>query len=880
VIKQVFSDEGLTADQQVLDSFAASILAWLANPFSPHAIARWRSGTYRWVVVQKYLDNLIEWADSLFRQDTIESINEATQIYLLASAILGPRPRRLPAVNPVVRTFDELDVPALFGGLHEVEGFLPPPPQDPGPGDWEANPGAPAPVWWYFCVPPNDKLLAYWDTVADRLFKIRNCQNIEGVTRQLALFEPPIDPALLVKAKAAGLDLAAVIADAQSPIGPYRYRVLAARASEFCADVRALGAALLQAIEKNDAELLAQLRASHEVSLLKAIRDARQEQIREAEAQIEALKSQSRVVASRNVYYGTKQRVSGKERSHLDKLFRANVLMIASQASKLAASVLAAVPTIYTGTMFASRGGGEQWKQVPDIVGDALGLASSVFRNRAERQLIYAGYERRWEDWQFQTEQAWLEGMQINDQITAAEIRRDVARLELRNHDRQIEQAEAFELALRSKWSNDELFQWMSGQLSSVYFQSYKLAYDMAKQAERAMQYELLFDDSFVEYGHWDSLRKGLLAGERLQLDLRRMEASYLQKNVREFEVTKRVSLRLTDPTALLDLRELGRCTFAIPEVLFDLDHPGHYARRIKAVAVTIPAVVGPHTSLSAKLTLLEHRTRISTDTSGGYASEDPVNDGRFRLGYGPTTAIATSHGRGDTGLFQLDFRDDRWLPFEGAGAISRWRLQLPDSVRQFDYETISDVEIQIQYTARDGGDTLRDLVEDDLASTFNDALTAPNGPWQGPGMLMLSAKSSFAAAWERFLYPAEGEESEPLEIPITVDQFPYLVRARQPRVIGVRLIFLVEPGASGVFGGLSDSGATLTPPGAGAISFTGAGILADGEGATATTGAITAVAVGAGAWLFAPGTMTIESPDEVRDLIVLVDFDIASTGP
>jgi hypothetical protein len=26
----------------------------------------------------------------------------------------------------------------------------------------------------YFCIPRNDKLLGYWDTVADRLFKIRH----------------------------------------------------------------------------------------------------------------------------------------------------------------------------------------------------------------------------------------------------------------------------------------------------------------------------------------------------------------------------------------------------------------------------------------------------------------------------------------------------------------------------------------------------------------------------------------------------------------------------------------------------------------------------------------------------------------------------------
>jgi hypothetical protein len=59
--------------------------------------------------------------------------------------------------------------------------------------------------------------------------------------------------------------------------------------------------------------------------------------------------------------------------------------------------------------------------------------------------------------------------------------------------------------------------------------------------------------------------------------------------------------------------------------------------------------------------------------------------------------------------MFRLDFNDLRYLPFEGAGAISSWHLELPRVVRPFDYDTISDVIIQMSYTARDGGPTFRD---------------------------------------------------------------------------------------------------------------------------------------------------------------------------
>src|SRR4029079_7556520 len=86
----------------------------------------------------------------------------------------------------------------------------------------------------YFCVPGNEKLSEYWDTVEDRLFKIRHCMNIDGIERQLPLFEPPIDPALLVKATAAGLDIAAVLADLEAPLPLYRFNVMLQKAVELC----------------------------------------------------------------------------------------------------------------------------------------------------------------------------------------------------------------------------------------------------------------------------------------------------------------------------------------------------------------------------------------------------------------------------------------------------------------------------------------------------------------------------------------------------------------------------------------------------------------------------------------------------------------------
>lgn len=92
--------------------------------------------------------------------------------------------------------------------------------------------------------------------------------------------------------------------------------------------------------------------------------------------------------------------------------------------------------------------------------------------------------------------------------------------------------------------------------------------------------------------------RKGLLSGAVLYLDVKRTEMAYHENNKRELALAKHVSLRQLNPVALLTLKATGSCTVTIPEWLYDLDCPGHYMRRIKSVARSIPSVVGPYTSV------------------------------------------------------------------------------------------------------------------------------------------------------------------------------------------------------------------------------------------------------------------------------------------
>jgi hypothetical protein len=190
---------------------------------------------YMKAVVMKYIDNLLAWGDQLFRRDTIESINEATQLYILAAHILGKRPEEIPERTiPETQTFsslisEPLQLNAFATSLVEIEKFIFP---STAPNGSSAGGAASLGTMWLFCISKNDKLLGYWGTVADRLFKIRHCMNIDGVVRQLPIFDSPIDPALLVRAAAAGVDISSALSDLSTTLPHYRFNVMLQKATD------------------------------------------------------------------------------------------------------------------------------------------------------------------------------------------------------------------------------------------------------------------------------------------------------------------------------------------------------------------------------------------------------------------------------------------------------------------------------------------------------------------------------------------------------------------------------------------------------------------------------------------------------------------------
>ncbi|KAI0879545.1 hypothetical protein GGS24DRAFT_495560 [Hypoxylon argillaceum] len=198
-----------------------------------------------------------------------------------------------------------------------------------------------------------------------------------------------------------------------------------------------------------------------------------------------------------------------------------------------------------------------------------------------------------------------------------------------------------------------------------------------------------------------------------------------LDGTAHDYELTKEVPLRKVPPLALIELHANGT---------IELDPRG---------------AAGP--GLSWPL-LPQHQECTSEDTNitsrpasrtGSYYRQDPTNEDRFHTDSIPISSVAVSTGNHDSGVFELNSDGERYLPFEGAGVVSRWKLELPNPFRQFDYNSIADVLFTIQFTSLEGGAIWRD----EAAQSAHDFRANINKDIGNDGaFLLVNLSSNFAS--------------------------------------------------------------------------------------------------------------------------------------
>ncbi|MCH9686163.1 MAG: hypothetical protein K0V04_32320, partial [Deltaproteobacteria bacterium] len=314
------------------------------------------------------------------------------------------------------------------------------------------------------------------------------------------------------------------------------------------------------------------------------------------------------------------------------------------------------------------------------------------------------------------------------------------------------------------------------------------------------------------------------------------------------------------DPFAVMQLQRDGKCEIRLPEALFELDHRSHYMRRLRSVRLTVVGTTGPYDAIGATLTMTRSEVRTSAT-----AYDDPAQP-VVELG-GAAQSIATSTGQSDAGLFEVDGRDARYLPFEGRGAASHWTLQLPQGLRTFDYSKIADVVLEVQYTAREGGAVFAGLVEAGLAARL-EALEAGSGIGTGR-MWAWSLRSRFPTVWSSFV-DSEPEAIRRAELSLSHEHYPYPLAGAGLRVVEA---FVVSVG-----GGIP-SGTTVSitePGGQQSTGLLGAepslpGVLVTGPVVVVAEPAVSAEAYGN--WVVEVDAAAVPSPETLDDLVLVVRY-------
>jgi hypothetical protein len=242
-----------------------------------------------------------------------------------------------------------------------------------------------------------------------------------------------------------------------------------------------------------------------------------------------------------------------------------------------------------------------------------------------------------------------------------------------------------------------------------------------------------------------------LTGSARLLQDITQLDQYAFETNKRKLQLTKMIPLAQLVPLEFQQFRETGVLSFATPMDLFDRDFPGHYLRLIKRVRVSVVALIPPTQGIRATLS----STGLSRVVTGGDVFQI------VPLRRDPET-LALSSPTNATGLFELDAQGvDMLLPMEGTGVDARWEFRLPKAANQFDFSTIADVVLTLEYTALNSFDYYQDVIQ---SPALTRAISADRP---------FSFRHEFADAWYDLHNPDQSDDPMSVTLETTRDAFP-----------------------------------------------------------------------------------------------------------
>ncbi|SEE14533.1 Tc toxin subunit A-related protein [Pseudomonas kilonensis] len=673
-------------------------------PHDPHQIALSHPVHFRKALYFLYLDILINRGDDAYRELTPDSLSEAKLWYVRVLDLLGPRP-----IVQLIDDWASISLQTLSkttsGDLRTFEqshAHSQPSLSVRGSGEHASLSAIDSP---HLRLPFHPQLLRCWDIAESRLYNLRHNLDIAGKPLHLPIFAAPLDPRVLLSNAVLNTSDNTVRGGPPTAIPHFRFSVMHHQALSAVESLSQFGTTLLSLIERKEQAQLQELQQQQAWELAKISIDLQRQALNIDRQNRQALLASQAIVQNRVTHYKTllDGSLTGKEIAVSGFSISSGTFEAAALSFQIGAGLAMLAPN-----MVGFCIGGSRWEG-PLLAASAASHSAAIINRTIaadlDRQAIF---DRRREDWQHTYEQSQLELAQIDAQLAQFTEQETATRLQLRLAESTLSQTKANYDLLSKRFTRAQLYQWLNSQFAALYRQAYDTTLALCFAAEACWQYEIAnFTTRFIQPGAWNTTYRGLGAGEQLKLSLLNMQAEYLRRSERELEIRKTISLRqLNDQTKTKTINKpwlemhaelkKGQCEFELSQELFESDYKEqkHYLRRIKTISVSLPAVVGPYENIRAILTQTSSKVLMSHDAKGQAMEGRRANQ-----------QIALSTGVDDNGLFTLNFNDERYLPFEYTGAISKWKLTFPNFEAQKDLlDSLTDVIVHVSYTARVGG--------------------------------------------------------------------------------------------------------------------------------------------------------------------------------
>jgi hypothetical protein len=528
----------------------------------------------------------------------------------------------------------------------------------------------------------NPVLSALQQTAEVRLFNLRSGRNIAGLQM------PP------------QIDTAGAAAVSIQP-SAYRYSALIERAKQQVALALQVEASYLASLEKQDNEQYNHLRAQDDLETADATVTLQALQLKTAQDGVALARDQANKASDGVNHYDAliSSDIVSQEQAAIDFQWASVGLQVVA-GGLLAASAVQSAASV--STLFNSGSGAVQ----------ALAQSLSTFAGAASSTSavlnMQASLEEKQMDWQFGLSQAQNDLAIAQQQISIANDQQAGAQQQLTISQLQSAHAKATVNFLATKFTNADLYRWMSGVLGGVYAFFLQQATSTARVAQAQLAFmRQLPTPSVIRPSYCQPLpganapsqgAQGLTGAESLLEDIAAIDQYAIDTDLIRLQPTKQISLALLDPYAFQQFISTGVLRFSTPMSLFDQGRPGNYLRLITQVRVSMQALIPPGLGICATLANSGISRVIVRDQFGNFSPVLVCRDPQ---------QIAVSSPSSSTGLFALSATTQQALlqPFEDLGVDTQWEFRLPKAANPFDYSTIADIQVEIDYTALDSPD-------------------------------------------------------------------------------------------------------------------------------------------------------------------------------